>query len=390
MAKTKRVLWLHTQPEHYFNLLIDALNAASEIEYIAGFMSRGPGLYKDVPVPAASRSLFLRPKKGMEGRPAAGFRGIHEDWQEDIAPLDIHAGIIAGYAGATQRQFIHTLHRQGKTVLMMSDSNIRSQRGHGWGPALRRRVKRLALGPIIRDTDVLLTMNMRGVAYWRYFGAPKSKIVLCPFYADYARIEGGRRSERSAVLARFPIPQDKRIILTAARLVPAKGLDLMLDAFRQAGLADRGYIYCIAGTGPLEAELKARAGDALDRSIFFLGFTQPSDLMPLLCHSDLFVLPSVYEPHGIVIGEAAAAGTPLLCSDVCGAAPDLVVAGRSGLMFHSGQARDLLGKLRVLTADPARLRSMRPTTRAVFEEWFGRTNPVKVVDLAVKRLLGPQ
>ena len=66
----------------------------------------------------------------------------------------------------------------------------------------------------------------------------------------------------------------------------------------------------IAGTGPMEAELRSLAGDAAGTSIFLLGFQQPSENLALMAHADLFVLPSRYEPHGIVVGEALAAGMP--------------------------------------------------------------------------------
>lgn len=386
-GQKKVVLWLHTQPEYYFNLLIDALNEVSDLEYVAGFMSAGPGVYEQN-LPRKSRHLFLRVKPGMEKRDAAGWKSLHVDWRADVEKLGISAGIVAGYAGPTQRGFIRELHGRGVPVLMMSDSNLRTQRGSGVKWRAKMCVKKRVLGRIIRDTDVLLTMNSRGVAYWRYFGAPREKIVLCPFYADYAAVEKGRGSERGEVMGGFGLPSEKRMILTAARLIPLKRIGTMIRFFKELKLGEKGWMYVIAGGGPLEAELKAAAGEALGKSIFMLGFVQPAKLMPLMCYADLFSLTSDYEAHGIVIGESCAAGTPVFASDVCGASHDLVFDGISGWRFRNLDLGEWKKKLEIATADKGRLAGMRAGTRRVFEEWFGRTNPVVVVDREVRRLLG--
>jgi glycosyltransferase involved in cell wall biosynthesis len=378
-------LWLHTQPEHYFNLLIDALNQAGDLEYIAGYMRAGSKEYAQK-TPRHSRSVFLRPVPGWEDGDIPGFQKVHLDWKGDVDPLEISAGIIAGYGGRTQRDFIHTLHRRGVPVLMMSDSNIRTQHGRSFRQRMHRRVKKAGLRSIIRDTDCLLTMNSRGVAYWRYFGAPREKIVVCPFFADYSAVDAGRLAERSAVLEEFKIPE-RRMILTAARLVPLKRISTMIQFFKELQLGKRGWSYVIAGTGPCEAEIRAAAGEELGKSIFLLDFVQPGPLMKLMCHAHIFALTSDYEAHGIVIGEATAAGTPVFASDVCGAAHDLVFEGVSGWRYRNLDLADWKKKLDLVTRDPGRVEGMRGSTRRVFEEWFARTNPVTVVDREVHRLL---
>ena len=78
-----------------------------------------------------------------------------------------------------------------------------------------------------------------------------------------------------------------------------------------------------------------------------------------MAHADVFVLPSVYEPHGIVVHEAMAAGTPVIASDVCGAAYDLVDAGVNGEIFRSGDAEDLRAKLLAVLGDAERARQLR-------------------------------
>jgi glycosyltransferase involved in cell wall biosynthesis len=107
-----------------------------------------------------------------------------------------------------------------------------------------------------------------------------------------------------------------------------------------------------------------------------------------MAHAEAFVLPSVYEPHGIVIPEAMAAGTPVIATDVCGAAYDLIRAGVNGELFRVGDVARLRKLLEELERDPARHTAMRAAARWDFEAWLAETSPIKVVPQAMRRLLG--
>jgi glycosyltransferase involved in cell wall biosynthesis len=389
MPDRPRILWLHTQPEHYHNCMMDDLarREGGEYEYIAAFSSKGQGWYTESPTPKVAQTVFLKPRAGFENRQPTFSARFHEDWRAQLYPLHFDAAIVAGYGWRTHREVIRDCRRRGIPVAMFSDSNLRSQRGTGMKARLKRAFKRRMLAGLIADVDLLLTANRLGVAYWRYFGAPSSKITVCPYYADYTRVALARESVRSEVLSRINLAPEARYLYSAARLVPAKGLDLMIAAFINAGLAAKGWHYVIAGVGPLEAALKAQAGSLLGKNIHFVGFQQPSENLALTVHSDLFVLPSVYEPHGIVIQEALAAGTPVLASNVCGAAYDLVKPGLSGELFTSGSVQRLQGKLVDLLADSARLAGLRITARSEFDRWLAGNSPLDVVNAAVGRLL---
>ena len=65
----------------------------------------------------------------------------------------------------------------------------------------------------------------------------------------------------------------------------------------------------------------------------FAGLKSSRELLPFYAHAGCFVLPSTREPWGLVVNEAMAAGLPVLVSDRCGCAPDLVDQGRNGFCF---------------------------------------------------------
>jgi glycosyltransferase involved in cell wall biosynthesis len=100
-------------------------------------------------------------------------------------------------------------------------------------------------------------------------------------------------------------------------------------------------LYCI-GTGPLKSLLEGVDG------IHDLGFVQPDDLPEKMRNATVFVLPSVHEPWGVVVQEAAASGLALLCSDACGAADHLLDPDRNGLRFSAGDVSGLTAAMMAL------------------------------------------
>ena len=141
--------------------------------------------------------------------------------------------------------------------------------------------------------------------------------------------------------ARFAAP-DERLILLVGRLVYEKGFHLALDAL--PGLIRRvGSIrFLVAGSGTAEAELKEQAERlGLMEHGTFLGWTGDDTLHSLYRIADLCLVPSLYEPFGLVALEAMASGCPTIVADT-GGLREVVPAGRRvGLRFRARSTRSL-------------------------------------------------
>lgn len=137
----------------------------------------------------------------------------------------------------------------------------------------------------------------------------------------------------------------QRAFLYVGRYVEVKGLDVLLEAYGRyrSRDADPWPLWC-AGTGPLAHLLDGQEG------VENLGFVQPSDLPALMHRAGAFVLPSRWEPWGVVVHEAATAGLPLLCSDASGAAVHLLRSGFNGGLVGNGDVEHLAEGFRHLTA----------------------------------------
>ena len=121
----------------------------------------------------------------------------------------------------------------------------------------------------------------------------------------------------------------KRLIYTG-RYVKHKGIFTLWDAFAEVVEEENSdwELWCV-GTGD---EFENRK---IHPSIKHFGFIQPNDLASFLNDTSVFVLPSEFEPWGVVVHEFAAAGFPLLCSDKVGAVSQFLIEGKNGYTFQS-------------------------------------------------------
>ncbi|HEY4651526.1 MAG TPA: glycosyltransferase family 4 protein [Pontibacter sp.] len=155
----------------------------------------------------------------------------------------------------------------------------------------------------------------------------KDQLILQGYYsADVPYFHAVYRQASAVKGSVFP----KRFIYVG-RYVPQKGITDLWQAFiqLQEEQPNEWELWCL-GTGPLEATA------AQHPKIRHIGFVQPADLPQFISQTGVFVLPSHFEPWGVVVHEFAAAGFPLLCSDAVGAATAFLKDGVNGYSFKAG------------------------------------------------------
>jgi glycogen synthase len=144
-----------------------------------------------------------------------------------------------------------------------------------------------------------------------------------------------------ALRLKFAQPQEK-LVLLVGRLVYEKGFQLAFDALPEVIAKVPGVRFLVAGSGTHEGELKAQAERlGLGEHGIFLGWIGDDALHSLYRIADLCVVPSLYEPFGLVALEAMASGCPCIVADT-GGLREVVPAGeRVGLRFNGGDAAHL-------------------------------------------------
>ena len=370
------MIWLQNNADHYFVQMLDALNAPGDVEYFGVFLCPPPQGNVLFQVPKIAPYIFLGDPVHHGG--VHGYKKLGSAAEECIKKIEFSAAIVGGYDSRFKRWVLRYCKSRGIPTAMFADSNIRAERGRSVKKKLKRFAKRIFLHRIINQVDRVIPFNRCGVAYWRYYGCPADKISrsTCLCAVD---VPAALAVNRTDLFARYELDPACKLIFTAARLVPAKALHLMVEAFTRSGLADQGWVWAVAGDGPLRQELEKQAGKLNGNKIRFLGPVAPADIPALMAQSEVFVLPSVYEPHGIALTESMAVGAPVIASNDCGAARDLVRNERTGWLFKSGDAVALRRLLEVAASDAERLRAMRRACRMEFQQWYAKYVPVRVV-----------
>jgi len=116
----------------------------------------------------------------------------------------------------------------------------------------------------------------------------------------------------------------------------------------------------------------------------FLGFANQSQLPAVYRASDLLVLPSEYEPFGVVVNEAMLCGCAVAVSDRVGAGYDLVRPGETGFIFPCGDTDALAQIFREALPARARLQQIGAAARRRLESWSPREN-IEAMVQAIER-----
>ncbi|HEX3997173.1 MAG TPA: glycosyltransferase family 4 protein [Pirellulales bacterium] len=212
------------------------------------------------------------------------------------------------------------------------------------------------------------------VALHRIKGTWKHSVDLYYTVSEFARrklIQGNLPADKIAVKPNFvdpdPGPGDGRggYAIFVGRLSPEKGIDTLLNAWNRLASQPNGIPLKIVGDGPLASMVRSAA--ERNPRIEWFGQRSLTEVLAMVGRATMLVMPSIwYETFGRTIIEAYATGTPVVASNL-GAMAELVVDGKTGLLFAPGDADDLVAKMRNLSSDANRLSAMRQAARLEFE-----------------------
>jgi glycogen synthase len=188
------------------------------------------------------------------------------------------------------------------------------------------------------DSVITCSHYMRGHAA-DIFDLDEARITVIPNGIDPRDLRPV--DDLKSLRLKFAQPEEK-LVLLVGRLVYEKGFQLALDALPEVIAKVPGVRFLVAGSGTHEGELKAQARRlGLEEHGVFLGWIGDDALHSLYRIADLCVVPSLYEPFGLVALEAMASGCACIVADT-GGLREVVPAGeRVGLRFNGGDAEHL-------------------------------------------------
>jgi glycogen synthase len=172
------------------------------------------------------------------------------------------------------------------------------------------------------------------------FGVEEQKVEVIPNGIDPEDLLPPDPAELTRLRSEFAAP-DEMLVLLIGRLVYEKGFQLALEAMPRVIEEVPGTRFLVAGSGTHEAELRRQAEQlGLMEHGTFLGWIGDDVLHSLYRIADLTVVPSIYEPFGLVALEAMASGCPCIVADT-GGLREVVPHEEAGLRFSPRDPRAL-------------------------------------------------
>jgi glycosyltransferase involved in cell wall biosynthesis len=177
--------------------------------------------------------------------------------------------------------------------------------------------------------------------YARRIGFRQDEIIGNLYSADINLYQSVYQPGQMRKSERYP-----HRFLYVGRLEPIKGLDILLSAWRKLGNERRGWELHLIGNGSLKKLVASENG------VVLRDFMDPNQLIHQARDAGCFVLPSKTEPWGVVVHEFAAAGLPLLVSDVVGAASAFLLPGWNGFRFKANNPAALASAMERIIGTP--------------------------------------
>ena len=183
-----------------------------------------------------------------------------------------------------------------------------------------------------------------------HFNIPEKKVDVIPNAIDPTKYQ--TYADRGSVRQRYGVGWGEKLILCVGRLVPQKGIEYFIRAIPKIARHYPEAKYVIVGEGwsrdILESEARA-SGHA--NKIRFTGFASDQEVIDLMTSADVLVVPSIYEPFGIVALEGMATGVPVVASQVDGLA-EIIDHDKTGIFVFPRSPESIAWGIERILSDP--------------------------------------
>ena len=237
---------------------------------------------------------------------------------------------------------------------------------------------------VYSHVDIALSPGKASDDYFTASGLKAKQIVRAPHTVDNDFFSSDNEQKEQAAKAwrhQLGIPEEHKVFLFAGKLEPKKDPELLITAFSKLLQQRQDIHLIIVGNGIFEEKLKTLVSDLsnsltpdvchltsdschltsdsclltshvshLTSHVYFIPFQNQSNMPIIYRMADVFVLPSKGpgETWGLAVNEAMASGRPVIVSDKCGAALDMINDGINGYLFESTDLESLLDKMELM------------------------------------------
>jgi glycosyltransferase involved in cell wall biosynthesis len=247
-------------------------------------------------------------------------------------------------------------------------------------------VKRL----FVRGCNAAFSYGTKSKEYLMALGMPSSAIFI--------RCQATKNSEICAIHKTAYAERQKRLdaanlkphnFIYVGRLSLIKNIGLLIRCFENLKshfLAASDWGLIIVGDGPQCQELNSLCAKIGASDVYFAGGKSWREVPEFYALADVFVLPSTSEAWGLVVNEAMSCGLPVVVSNCCGSAYDLVIEGENGFVFDPFNEAELTDQMQYFIENPDSIERMGDYSKQIISN-FTPENSAKQMYLGIQSIL---
>jgi 1,2-diacylglycerol 3-alpha-glucosyltransferase len=264
----------------------------------------------------------------------------------------------------------------GSASVLMTESTAGDHARTGWKEWLKSKLIRALFNRAV----------VGGEAHLRYIqrlGMVGDRVARFYDVVGNDEIREGTAAQR-ATSSREEHNLPRRYFLFVGRLAREKNVAGLMRAWLDYRRGGGDWSLVLAGDGPEARNLRSMLeGSPFAKDVMFTGLRKSWELLPLFAFAACFVLPSTREPWGLVVNEAMAAGLPVIVSNRCGCAEDLVEIGRNGLLFNAEDNAELTACLtRITQLDGKEIAAMGRSSAEKINAYSPRNFGLEIASMA--------
>lgn len=370
----KKVAIVNSHPTQYFGPLYRYLNQDPDIDITAlyccdvNIRSSYDDQFKekikyDNDMLGGYKSIFLGARSSK--RNIGGFWSlmVPEIWNE-IRNGRYDIVWIHGYSFFAFILALIAAKKSKSKVFLRGETHLRLKRNF-----LKESLHKIILKILFRFYDGFFAIGTANKEYYLKMGVPYEKIFLIPYTIDNSYFYNLTKNSSADSIYLDKVNQDIPTILFASKFMKRKNPLLLLESSKLLSKRNIRHNLVFVGSGEMENEMRnfIRQNDL--KNVFLEGFINQSLLPKIYSESDIFVLPSVNEPWGLIVNEVMAAGMPVVVSSEVGCVDDLIKHGVNGFKFEAGNSEELSNYLAKLISDKDLIKEMGLASQTIISRW---------------------
>ncbi len=247
--------------------------------------------------------------------------------------------LILGWSNIHYLRAIYFAIKNHIKIILRVETNLNSQNNY-----IKKIIKKLILKYFFSKVSYFLSIGKLNKKFYISHGVKQNKILPAPYFVDNSFF--GKELSKNLIKKELKI-KNKKIVLFVGKLIERKNPFEFLKLVN-LNKNNLNFHFIIIGDGILKKKCADYIKSNKLKNVSLVGFINQKKLREYYKISNLLVITSFYETWGLTINEAFASNLPVICSENCGAASDLVVNGKTGFTYKTGDINYLNKKTKLI------------------------------------------